>query len=117
MPGVVESTAYGSPALKLNGKLMACIPTHRSAEPGSLAVCIDFDQRDELIAAEPDVYYVREHYVDYACVLVRLGKVHMDALRDLLGMAWTFANTKARRRARTSRRAPRAPSRRRRADS
>jgi len=37
LPGVKESTAYGSPALKVRGKLLACVPAHRSAEPGSLA--------------------------------------------------------------------------------
>jgi len=31
-PGVVESTMYGAAALKYRGKLLACIPTHRSAE-------------------------------------------------------------------------------------
>ena len=39
---------YGAPALKIKGKLLACIPTHKSAEPDSLAVRIDFDQRDAL---------------------------------------------------------------------
>jgi len=46
-----ESTAYGAPALKVHGKLLARVPSHRSAEPGSLAVSIDFDNRAELLAA------------------------------------------------------------------
>jgi hypothetical protein len=33
LPSVEEGTAYGAPALKVRGKLMACVPTHRSAEP------------------------------------------------------------------------------------
>jgi len=33
LPGVEESTATGSPALKIDGKLMARVPAHRSAEP------------------------------------------------------------------------------------
>ena len=53
LPGVEESTAYGSPALKVRGKLLACVPSHRSAEPGSLVVRIDFDDRAELLAADP----------------------------------------------------------------
>ena len=60
-------------------------------------VRVDFAQRDELIAAEPDVYYLKDHYVDYACVLVRLKRVHPDALRDLLRMAWQFVNSKAKK--------------------
>jgi hypothetical protein len=55
-PGVKESTAYGSPALKVRGKLLACVPTHRSAEPGSLVVCVDFADRAALLAEAPDVY-------------------------------------------------------------
>jgi len=97
LPDVEEGTAYGTPALKLHGQLLACMATNKAAEPNSLVVRIDFDQRDELIAAEPDVYYLKDHYVDYACVLVRLARVPPDALPDLLRMAWQFVNSKAKR--------------------
>ena len=97
-PGVKESTAYGSPALKVHGKLLACIPAHRSAEPGSLAVRVDFDDRAELLAAAPDVYYLTDHYVEHNAVLVRLSRVSPDVLRDLLGMAYKFVTAKAARR-------------------
>src|SRR5499425_3448776 len=75
LPGVEESTAYGAPALKVRGKLMACVPTHRSAEPGSLAVRVGFDDRAEMLAAAPDVYYVTDHYRGYSIVLVRVCRV------------------------------------------
>jgi len=90
LPGVEESTAFGAPALKVQGKLLACIPAHRSAEPASLVVRMDFEDRAELLAADPDVYYVTDHYVGYNAVLVRLSRVTRDALRDLLGMAHKF---------------------------
>jgi hypothetical protein len=104
LPSVEEGTAYGSPALKLHGKLLACIPTNKQAEPGSLVVRVDFAQRDELLAAEPDVYYLKPHYEDYACVLVRMKQIHPDALRDLLRMAWAFVNSKAATRRRRAKR-------------
>jgi hypothetical protein len=94
-PGVEDGTAYGKLALKAHGKLLACIPTHRSAEPNSLVVKVDFDDRAELLAAAPDVYYVTEHYVGYPSVLVRLSRVDADALRDLLGMAYKFVTRDA----------------------
>ena len=97
MSDVEESTTYGSPALKVRGKLLACIPNHRSAEPGSLAVRIDFGIRAELMAAAPDVYYLTDHYSNHPVVLVRLSRIHLDALRDLLGMAWLFVSAKTRR--------------------
>jgi hypothetical protein len=103
LPGVEESTAYGSPALKLHGKLLACIPANRSAEPGSLVVRVDFDDRAELLAAAPDVYYVTDHYVGYSAVLVRLSRVNPDVLRDLLGMAHKFVSRKAAPRSRKRR--------------
>ncbi len=94
LSGVEESTAYGSPALKVRGKLLTCIAIHKSAEPGSLAVRIGFEDRAELLAADPDVYYLTDHYVDYPVVLVRLSRIHPDALRDLLGTAWRFVTAK-----------------------
>jgi hypothetical protein len=96
LPGVEESTAYGAKALKVHGKLLACIPTRRSAEPASLVVRVDFDDRAELLAADPDAYYITDHYVGYPSVLVRLSRVNPDALRDLLGMAHKFVTRKRR---------------------
>ena len=82
---------------KVRGKLVACQAINKSAEPNSLVVMIPFEQRDELIAAQPDVYYVTDHYVNYPCVLVRLSRVHRDALRDLLGMAARFVGETAKK--------------------
>jgi hypothetical protein len=94
LPGVEVSTAYGAPALKVRGKLLACVPSHRSAEPDSLVVRVDFDDRAELIEADPAVYYLTDHYVGYSAVLVRLSRVNAGALRDLLGMAHKFVTRK-----------------------
>ena len=98
LSGVEESTAYGAPALKIRGKLLVCLPTYRSAEPGSLVVRVGFDDRAELLAAAPDVYYVTDHYVGSSAVLVRLSRVTHDLLRDLLGMAHKFVTADAARR-------------------
>ena len=95
LPGVEESTAYGSPALKFHGKLVACVASHRSAEPASLVVRVDLEERAELLAADPDVYYVAPHYVAHDAVLVRLSKVNPNVLRDLLGMAYKFVTRKS----------------------
>ncbi len=84
LPGVEESTAYGSPALKVKGVLIACIAIHRSAERNSLAVRVAFDQRAALLAEAPDVYYLTPHYDEHPFVLVRMGRVRPDALKDLL---------------------------------
>jgi hypothetical protein len=98
LPGVEDSTAYGSPALKVRGKLLACVPIHRSAEAGSLAVRVHDDDRAELLAQTPDVYYVTDHYLNYSTVLVRLSRVTPHVLRDLLVMAHKFVTAEAARR-------------------
>ena len=104
LPEVEEGTAYGSPALNVRGKMFACLAIHRSAEPNTLVVRIDIDQRDELIAEEPKAYYLTDHYVNYPCVLARLTRIRQDALRDLLLMGWRFMSTTKRREVRKRRR-------------
>ena len=97
LPGVEESTMFGQPALKVRGRMFACLPSHKSAEPDSLVVRMDFEQRAELLAADPAVYYIKEHYEGYPAVLVRLARVQPDALRDLLAMAHRFVLREARK--------------------
>lgn len=94
LPGVEESTSYGEPSLKVGGAMFASMTSHSSAEPNSLAIRMTFEQRDELIAAAPDTYYLTPHYVGYPCVVVRLHRVSPDALRDLLSMGWRFVSAK-----------------------
>ncbi len=90
LPDVEDGATYGKAALRVHGKLLACIPSHKSAEPDSVAMRIDPEDRAELLAAAPDVYYAPEHYLDYPMVLVRLPRVDESALRDLLGMAYKY---------------------------
>jgi hypothetical protein len=103
---VEEGTSYRTPAFKAGGKLLA-----RLREDGdSLVVGTTFEEREEMMAAEPETYYITDHYLKYPWVLVRLSRVHADALRDLLGGAWRLASiTKAtaKRRASGGRRADR----------
>jgi hypothetical protein len=89
-PGVEESTCFGQPALKTGGKMFACIAAHKSAEPGSLVVRMDFARRDELVAEAPEVYYITDHYVGYPSVVARLSKIGPDELRGLLAGALQF---------------------------
>src|SRR5687767_10800950 len=98
LEGVEEATAYGAFCLKVKKKMIACVAINKDAEPNSLMIRMPVEQRDALIAEAPDVYYLKPHYEPYPCVLVRLAKVHRDALRDLLQGAWREASaTKPRR--------------------
>jgi len=101
LDGVEEATAYGALCLKVKKKMIACVAINKDAEPNSLMIRMPIEQRDELIAEQPDIYYVKPHYEPYPCVLVRLSKVHRDALKDLLTGAWRRASAEKPRRSKT----------------
>ena len=90
LAGVEESTSYGTPALKVRGKLFARLKEDRE----TLVVRTDRDARDELIAAEPDTYYVTDHYLNYPWVLVTVARAPPTRFRDLLHAAWQLASPK-----------------------
>jgi hypothetical protein len=92
LPDVEVTTAWGQPALKVRGKMFVCIASHKSAEPDSLVVMMPFADRDALIEDEPGTYYLKKHYLDHPCVLVRLTRIRLDALRDLVVGAHRFVN-------------------------
>jgi len=104
LPGVEEGTMYGAPALKLGKKWIACIASHKSAEPGTLVVWTSFEQRDALIEEAPDTYYVKEHYRAYPVVLIRLSNASPDAMRDLLGAAHRLVSAAEDKQTKTPRR-------------
>lgn len=85
-PGVEEGTSYGTLAYRV-GKKFIC----RMKEDGeSLAIRMEFGEREILVEGEPDTFYFTEHYRNYPMVLVRLPKVHPDELKRI------FANTRRR---------------------
>jgi hypothetical protein len=110
MPGVEDSRSYGSPSLKVHGELMAAVPVNKAAEPNSVGVRVDFERRSELLEAAPDIYYAPEHYRNYPMVLVRLSRIDLEALRDLLLGAHRFVTSKspARKGATRKQKAPKA---------
>src|SRR5438128_9963044 len=97
LPGVEVTTSWGQPTLKVRGKMLVCIASHKSAEPNTLVVMMDFADRDALVEDDPGTYYLKEHYLNYPCVLVRLSRVRADALRDLITGAHRFVSAKVRR--------------------
>ncbi len=84
LPGIEEGLSYGTPALRVRGKFIARL--HEDGE--SLVLKIDENERDLLLLAEPDIYYVTDHYSGYPYVLIRLTKIHRDDLTRLLEQAW-----------------------------
>jgi hypothetical protein len=59
LPDVEAATRYdGSPVLKLAGVFMAGLATHSSAEPNTLVVRADIEERESFIEDAPETYYL-----------------------------------------------------------
>ena len=84
LDNVEEGTSYGTPAFKVGGVLF--LRLHQDLD--SLVVRMDLERREEMMAADPEAYYITEHYLNYPWMLVRLARVHRDALQDLIATAW-----------------------------
>jgi hypothetical protein len=106
LPDVEVTTTWGQPTLKVRGRMFVCIASHKSAEPNSLVAMMDFPDRDALVEDDPDVYYLKEHYLNYPCVVVRLSRISADALRDLVIGAHRYVISKTTRKTARGRRPP-----------
>ena len=87
LPGTEEGTCYGTPALRVRGKLFA-----RLKEDGAtLVLRVDADNREALMRAAPDAFFITDHYRDHPWVLVRLAALERSRLAELLEDAWRRA--------------------------
>ena len=93
LPEVTESPHYGVRALKLNGRMLACTPVNKSAEPNSAAVAMDLKQRAALLKSHPSLYYITDHYAAYPTMLIRLSKISRTELVRTLRIAWDFVSS------------------------
>lgn len=86
LPAVEDSTSYGTPALKVRGKLFARL--HQDGT--SLVLRADSLDRQILLQADPEVFYITDHYRNYPWILVRLARISRRSLPDLLERAWRY---------------------------
>ncbi len=93
LPGVEDTRAYGTPCIKVDGKVMARL---RSEAEGGLALRCDFPERHMLMQADPRVFYVTDHYVNWPMVLVNLAEVRWDAMPGLIEAAWRLVASQRR---------------------
>jgi hypothetical protein len=90
LPGVTDGTSYGTPALKVSGKLMARV--HQDMD--CLVLRTDFMGREILLQSAPDAFFITDHYRDYPWILVRFASVEKRALPDLIERAWRLVASK-----------------------
>jgi len=88
LPGVqTGAKADGSPILTVDGRFLAGPAVHRSAEPNTLVVRLDPDDRQAYLDAAPGTYYVTGYYRQHPVILVRLALVTPADVLDLLSTA------------------------------
>jgi hypothetical protein len=90
-PGVERSTSYGTPALKVRGKLMARL----REDEVTLVLRTTWDERERLMATYPGIFFVTDHYLKYPWLLVNLATVRESLLRTALEQAWRLVAPKS----------------------
>lgn len=84
LPGVVESTSYGTPALKVGKKLLA-----RVKDAATIVLMCPLDEKELLLEAAPEIYFETDHYRGWPAILVRADAIPADEIRLRLEQAWT----------------------------
>jgi hypothetical protein len=85
LPETSEKPYNRRPAFRVRDKLF--IRVHEL--PDTLFVrCAEVEERDELLTAEPEKYFITPHYEGYPGLLVRLGAVDLEELTELVTDSW-----------------------------
>ena len=85
-PGMEEGKWYGTPALKLAGKGGIC---RLRTDPDALVMRVaDMGEREALLQGQPEAFFSTPHYDGYPYVLIRLEKVDLQELAELIEEAW-----------------------------
>ena len=91
LPGAEVSTSYGTPSVKVRGKILS---RWRTEAEGGLAIRCDFLDRQILLQTQPGVFFLTDHYLDYPMVLVRLEKATRNVLVDVTERGWRLVAPK-----------------------
>lgn len=95
-PGAEESTLHGGRCVRVRGHWIV----NDNADPTALALALDRETVDFLMATEPAAYFQTPHFEGWPAVLVHYEAADDDRLREQIDRAWALRATKAQRRAR-----------------
>ncbi|HET9380197.1 MAG TPA: MmcQ/YjbR family DNA-binding protein [Streptomyces sp.] len=88
LPDTAEKTAWSMPTFRVAQKMFATLPEDET----SMAVRCPREEREELVLAEPEKFWIADHEAQFAWVRVRLAAVEDEAeLRDVLADSWRQA--------------------------
>ena len=86
LPDTEEGTSWGTPSWRVRKKMFA-----RLRDADTVVVRVDRGERELLMGAEPDVFYITDHYRNYHYMLVRLAAIPEDELAEVLEDSWRRA--------------------------
>ncbi|WP_329126391.1 MmcQ/YjbR family DNA-binding protein [Streptomyces sp. NBC_01465] len=88
LPETTEKVAWSMPTFRVAGKMFLTIPDDET----SMAVRCPKDEREELVLAEPEKFWVADHEASSAWVRVRLAALEdADELRAIVTDSWRQA--------------------------
>lgn len=90
LPGAEEATTYGQPCFKVNGRPFV----NTGRVEGAIVTRAPDEERDLLLRARPDAYFVTDHYLGWEAVLVRLDAVDEDELAGRIEDSFAFIESK-----------------------
>ena len=89
LPGTTEGLSHSTPTFYVNKKILT-----RLWENGEVLV-VHTDEREKWLQADPETFFITDHYRNYPYMLIRLDKVQPDDLKQLLTAAWLKKASKA----------------------
>ncbi|WP_405951990.1 MmcQ/YjbR family DNA-binding protein [Streptomyces prunicolor] len=88
LPDTTEKIAWNMPTFRVAGKMFVTVPE----EETSIAVRCPKEERDELVLAEPEKFWIADHEAGFAWVRARLAALDSEEeLRDILADSWRQA--------------------------
>ncbi len=90
LPEVTDTTAWGHPCVKAHGKMRCWWSPYVDAA----VFKADKDEREMLIAVDPETFCVHPHYLPHNLILVRAGRIDEGWARARLMRQWRDAAPK-----------------------
>lgn len=100
LPDTSDGESWGNHSFLVHGKQFAWSRPLNKADlrrlgdtpppegPIVAAYVEDLDDKDALVTEEPDLFFTIEHFTGFRAVLIRLDRIGVERLEDVLTDAW-----------------------------
>ena len=92
-PGAYEKLSYGTQTVFVGKKVFTQVGSHQ--REAIMLLTQTLEERDHLIAADPQTFYITDHFKTYKGLLAHIGKLDAKTFRVLLERRWQAIAPKA----------------------